>query len=236
MIKSTKSVSQVTKHFGDLEELIAGLVYKYGPLSTRQIEELVECHNQTGRFGTNTTLRSNIGQVINKLFIDHYLIAFSSISGFWYQINDKQFHKFPQKTFIPVGKKIGYPISINPKEMWLNRYGIGKEYVYVIYSSDVRIEAVLNGFDLFPLKVGKTKNIIRRVEQLSESGPNTLTIGAVLCTDNSTQLEKYLHTKLIDSGQYLDIPGRKEWFRANISQVITHYQQFIKIKNRNQNR
>ena len=112
--------------------------------------------------------------------------------------------------------------------MWLNRFGIGSEYVYVIYSSDVRMESVINNFEFFPIKVGKTKNIVRRVEQLSESGPNTLTVGAVFCTNNSTQLEKSLHTKLIDSGQYLDIPGRREWFRSNISQVVGHYQNYIK--------
>ena len=111
--------------------------------------------------------------------------------------------------------------------MWLNRFGIGNEYVYVIYSSDVRMESVINNFESFPIKVGKTKNITRRVEQLSQSGPNTLTIGAVFCTENSTQLEKYLHKKLTDSGQYLDIPGRREWFRSNVSQVVGHYQNYV---------
>jgi len=188
----------------------------------------VECQNQTGNFGTNTSLRENIGQAVNKLFTDHSLIAFSSITGFWYQLNDERFHQYPQKRFIPVGKRIGYPKPINPREMWLNRFGIGSEYVYVIYSSDVRMESVINNFEFFPIKVGKTKNIKRRVEQLSESGPNTLTIGAVFCIDNSTQLEKYIHAKLTDSGQYLDIPGRREWFRSNISQVISHYQNYIK--------
>lgn len=120
--------------------------------------------------------------------------------------------------------------------MWLNRFGIGKEYVYVIYSSDVRMESIINNFEFFPIKVGKTKNITRRVEQLSQSGPNTLTIGAVFCTENSTQLEKYLHRKLTDSGQYLDIPGRREWFRSNVSQVIDHYEGFIKYRNYIENR
>jgi hypothetical protein len=127
-----------------------------------------------------------------------------------------------------VGTRLGDPKIINPNDIHLNSFGVGKEFVYIIYSTDVRIEAILNKFETFPLKIGKTKNIKRRVEQLSESGPNTLTVGAVFGTDNSADLESYIHCKLKMAGQYLEIPRRREWFRSNIPTVMRVYNDFVR--------
>jgi hypothetical protein len=134
----------------------------------------------------------------------------------------------PASGFIAVGTRLGDPKVIDPKDLYLNSFGVGSEYVYIIYSTDVRIEAIINKIEFFPLKIGKTKNIKRRVEQLSESGPNTLTVGAIFCTDNSAELERYIHGELKKAGQYLEVPGRREWFRSNISTVIGIYNIFIR--------
>jgi hypothetical protein len=211
-----------------LEALVASLVFQYGPLSTRDIEQLVECHNQTGKYGNAETIYSNVGQAANKLFNEHRLISFSSITGLWYKFSDENFHKAKSKSRIEISRDSHYPESTDPKDLYFKQYGIGSDYVYVVYSTDLRINSIVNGRRHFPLKVGKTSNIVRRITQLSESGPNALTIGVIFKTDDATSLERFIHKKLHGQGQHLDIPGRKEWFLSNLSQVTGCYQEFLR--------
>jgi hypothetical protein len=83
----------------------------------------------------------------------------------------------------------------------------------------MRIEAVLRNRDVWPLKVGKTNNLERRLKQLSESGPNSLCVGLAIYTDNSYNLEQHIHQVLTERGQFLRITGRKEWFRSNLNEI-----------------
>jgi len=211
-----------------LEALVASLVFKYGPLSTREIEQLVECHNQTGKYGNAETIYSNVGHTANKLFNELRLIAFSSITGLWYKFSDENFHKAKPNSRIEINRESHYPKSIDPKDLYFKQYGAGLEYVYVVYSTDLRIESIINRRKHFPLKVGKSNNIVRRLAQLSEAGPSALTIGTLFRTDEASRLEGFIHKKLQDQGQHLDIPGRKEWFLSNLSQVTGYYQEFLK--------
>jgi len=211
-----------------LEALVASLVFKYGPLSTREIEQLVECHNQTGKYGNTETIYSNVGEAVNKLFNELRIIAFSSISGLWYRFSDENFHKAKPNTKIEISRDTHYPESSNPKDLYFKQYGVGSDFVYVVYSTDLRIESIINGRKHFPLKVGKTNNIVRRIAQLSEAGPSSLTIGTLFRTDEASRLERFIHKKLQDKGQHLDIPGRKEWFLSNLSQVSGYYQEFLR--------
>lgn len=162
------------------------------------------------------------------MYSKHVLLRYLSASGCWVNSNSFSIYNKPTSGFRAVGNRLGNPKVIDPKDLYLSSFGVGSEYVYVIYSTDVRIEAIINKIEFFPLKVGKTKNIKRRVEQLSESGPNTLTVGAIFCTDNSADLERYIHNELKKAGQYLEVPGRREWFRSNISTVIGIYNNFIR--------
>lgn len=211
-----------------MEALVASLVFKFGPLSTREIEQLVECHNQTGKYGNAETIYSNVGQATNKLFNELRLIAFSSVTGLWYKFSDKNFDMPKSSARVEINKELHYPGFANPKDLYLNQYGIGSDYVYVVYSSDLRIESIVNRRKHFPLKVGRTNNIARRISQLSEAGPSALTIGTAFRTDEASRLESFIHKKLQDQGQHLDIPGRKEWFLSNLEQVTGHYQSFIR--------
>jgi hypothetical protein len=211
-----------------LEGLVASLVFKYGPLSTQEIEQLVECHNQTGKYGNAETIYSNVGQAVNKLFNELHLIAFSSITGLWYRFSDENFHMARRNSKVEIRRDSHYPESSDPKDLYFKQYGIGSEFVYVVYSTDLRIESIVNGRKHFPLKVGKTNNIGRRIAQLSEAGPSALTIGTLFRTDEASRLERFIHKKLQDKGQHLDIPDRKEWFLSNIGQVTGYYQEFLK--------
>jgi hypothetical protein len=113
-------------------------------------------------------------------------------------------------------------------DLYYKQYGVGSDFVYVVYSTDLRIESIVNGREHFPLKVGKTNNIVRRIAQLSEAGPNALTIGTLFRTDEASRLERFIHKRLQDQGQHLEIPGRKEWFLSNLSQVTEYYQDFVR--------
>jgi hypothetical protein len=226
---SVKSIDtlQVTKELGDLEELVLSLVRKYGPLSTRELEELVECHNQTGKFGNSATIYSNVGVAANRLFNEFRLIAFSCITGLWYEFSDENFHSPKSQSKVRVVGEFYYPELVAPKDLYFQQYGFGSDYVYVVYSTELRIGSIVNGRKHFPLKVGKTSNIARRVAQLSESGPNALTIGTLFRTNDASRLEKFIHNKLKENGQHLEIPGRREWFLSNLAQVTNVYQEFI---------
>jgi hypothetical protein len=226
-LNKVKTISQVAELLGNLEKLILSLIQKYGPLGTDQIRQLVDCHNQTGQYASNLTITRSINEALTRMHYDFHQVTFSPVSKLWYEINDQNIHKIPEKKFISVGSRLGSPIVLNPKEIFLNRFGIGNEFVYVIYSSDARIESILNNFKAYPVKVGKTNCIQRRIDQLSESGPNTLTVGAVFCTNNSTELERYIHKKLINAGRHLVIPGRREWFRSDIEAIIKIYEEFL---------
>lgn len=211
-----------------MEALVASLVFKYGPLATPEIEQLVECHNQTGKYGNTETIYSNVGQAANKLFNDLRIIAFSSITGLWYRFSDENFHMPKSTARVGVNKESHYPEPADPKDLYFNQYGVGSDCVYVVYSADLRIESIVNRRKHFPLKVGRTNNIVRRISQLSEAGPSALTIGTLFRTDEAPRLERFIHKKLQDQGQHLDIPGRKEWFLSNLQQVTGYYQDFIR--------
>jgi hypothetical protein len=223
---------QVTTHLGDLEALIATLVFRYGPLSTREIEELVECHNQTGKYGNAETIYSNVGQAANKLFNNFRMIAFSWITGLWYRFSDENFHMPKSTARVGIDKESHFPKLSDPKDLYLNQHGVGCDYVYVVYSTDLRIESIVNRRKHFPLKVGRTTNIVRRISQLSEAGPTALTIGTLFRTDQASRLESFIHKNLKDQGQHLDIPGRREWFHSNLQQVSGYYQDFIRESSR----
>ena len=216
-----------------MEALVASLVFKYGPLSTRDIEQLVECHNQTGKYGNTETIYSNVGQAANKLFNELRIIAFSSITGLWYRFSDENFHMPKSTARVGINTESHYPEPTDPKDLYFNQLGVGSDYVYVVYSADLRIESIVNRRKHFPLKVGRTNNIARRISQLSEAGPSALTIGTLFRTDHASMLERFIHKKLQDQGQHLDIPGRREWFLSNLQQVTGLYQDFILESRRN---
>jgi len=97
------------------------------------------------------------------------------------------------------------------------------DYVYAIYSPNNRLYAAINKQGYFPIKIGKTKNLIRRIDSLSESGPGMLAIGLAIKTNKATNLESNIHTQLTLRGRSIEIPGRKEWFLTNLDEVRSIY-------------
>ena len=127
--------------------------------------------------------------------------------------------------FYPINQVVGTETfsKFKPSEMKFEKIGYGSEYVYVVYSKAMRLEAILKSKENWPLKVGKTNNLQRRIVQLSESGPNSLTIGLVMKSDNPMSLEKAIHSKLIMNGQAIELAHRQEWFKSNLGQIKNIY-------------
>ena len=125
----------------------------------------------------------------------------------------------------PINQVVGTETfsGFKPSDMRFEKIGYGSEYVYVVYSKAMRLEAILKSKDNWPLKVGKTNNLQRRIVQLSESGPNSLTIGLVIKSDNPMRLEKAIHNKLTMNGQAIEIAHRQEWFKSNLGQIKSIY-------------
>lgn len=90
----------------------------------------------------------------------------------------------------------------------------------------MRIEAIVKGWDVWPLKIGRTNNLHRRLKQLSESGPNLLSVGLSIRTSIAQELEKHIHQVLTKRGQDIALAGRREWFRSNIQQIEDIYRDF----------
>ncbi len=112
---------------------------------------------------------------------------------------------------------------IKPSAIQYEQLGHGIDYVYAIYSPSNRFDAAINKQDCFPIKIGKTNNLMRRISNLSESGPGMLVIGLAIRTNKSTNLESTIHTQLAMRGRSIEIPGRKEWFLTNLDEVKSIY-------------
>ena len=97
--------------------------------------------------------------------------------------------------------------------------GYGQEFVYALYLPAMRYNAALNDWKLYPIKIGRTKNLLGRISALSFTGPGMLVPGVVFRTDNSHLLEKELHKSLIVNRAQINLSGRREWFRSNITNV-----------------
>ena len=96
----------------------------------------------------------------------------------------------------------------------------------MVYQSESRIESILRDRENWLVKVGRTNDLQRRVAQLSESGPNSLVIGTAFKTYDSRGLEKYIHKSLHSQKRACDIPGRREWFFSNLTEITDLRGQF----------
>ena len=183
-----------------LGRLVIKSLIKFGPLTIDQLVELIECENSTYKFGPNFSLLDQVQKCVSELISLTNYLDYDTNTG-----------KFSIPTSSNCELSENYSINqivgtesftrFKPSEMRFEKIGYGSEYVYVVYSKTMRLEAILKSKELWPLKVGKTNNLQRRIVQLSESGPNSLTIGLVMRSDNPMRLEKAIHNKLIKNGQ-----------------------------------
>jgi hypothetical protein len=201
-----------------LETLLIYLIEKFGPLTSTKLFDLVSCFSSHGIVNPSSSIEKFISLSLQNLMLEKHLIFYSAKSGKW-KINDGKSDNLGDEE--DRQKALPRLILRNPRNSMchLNVKGTGNEYVYVIYQSEARIESVLRNRTNWPLKVGRTNNLQRRVAQLSESGPNSLVIGIAFKTYDSKALEKYIHKALHDQKKACEIPGRREWFYSNMDEI-----------------
>ena len=192
----------------------------HGPKSTRQLTELLTCENIYGELASPYSLDTDVLGAIKSLYLEELAITYNSQNGKWL-INNK----------VPV-RKTDYFNSkfaeINLTKVKFKEIGYGQEYVYALYLPIARYNAALNDWKLYPIKIGRTKNLLTRISALSFTGPGMLVPGVVFRTDNAQLLERELHKVLNFNRAQINLSGRKEWFRSNIITIENHFNVLIK--------
>jgi hypothetical protein len=201
-----------------LDSLIIYLLEKFGPLGSQKIFELVSCFRSHGVVDSTSNIEKIVSAKLNSLMIDKHKVLYSTECGYW-TINSGQ---NVDANSISVELKSIPKLSLrNTQDLQIpiEFRGVGNEFVYATYQSESRIESILRNQKNWLLKVGRTNNLKRRISQLSESGPNSLVIGAAFKTFNSRGMEKFIHDALHSQKKACEIPGRKEWFFSNLSEI-----------------
>ena len=183
----------------------------HGPKSTRQITELLSVENIYGELGSPYSLNADILSTIKNLYLSDLVISYDSKSGRWFIKTQSHIREtnLIQSNFA----------EIDLTKIKFKEIGFGQEYVYALYLPAMRYNAALNDWKLYPIKIGRTKNLLNRISALSFTGPGMLVPGVVLRTDNSQILEKELHKTLIANQAQINLSGRREWFRSNITNI-----------------
>jgi len=183
----------------------------HGPKSTRQLTELLSCENVYGELGSPYSLSTDILSTIKNLYLSDLVISYDSKNGRWFI-----------KTQAHLGETnlVRSNFSeIDLAKVKFKEIGFGQEYVYALYLPAMRYNAALNDWKLYPIKIGRTKNLLNRIAALSFTGPGMLVPGVVLRTNNSQIIEKELHKTLIANQAQINLSGRREWFRSNITDI-----------------
>jgi hypothetical protein len=110
--------------------------------------------------------------------------------------------------------------SYNPITV-LEWVGVGSQLVYVYSFPTYADHAHVSGELLWPCKIGRSdrQSIDRISEQVGTSSPEWPIVYLAIRCDDSRLLERYLHSALRLSGNYLaDVPGA-EWFRTSPNKV-----------------
>ena len=156
-------------------------------------------------------MNADILSTIKNLYLSDRVISYDSKGGRWFI-----------KTQAHLGEtnlvKSNFA-EIDSTKLKFKEFGFGQEYVYALYLPAMRYNAALNDWKLYPIKIGRTKNLLNRISALSFTGPGMLVPGVVLRTDNSQILEKELHKTLIANQAQINLSGRREWFRSNITNI-----------------
>lgn len=159
-------------------------------------------------------MNTDILSAIKDLYLRELAITYSSKSDKW---SAKTY--FHSGTNEPTNSNLA---EINLTKVKFREIGYGQEFVYALYLPAMRYNAALNDWKLYPIKIGRTKNLLNRISALSFTGPGMLVPGVVLRTNNSHILEKELHKTLIENRAQIKLSGRREWFQSNIT-TIEHF-------------
>lgn len=178
-----------------------------------QILEILDCFNLYGALAGPNSLRSEVTAVMHQLFSRDKVITYETKTGKWsLSISDSQDRT---RLHIPDFSQV------DTRRLQLREIGAGDEYVYALYLPYMRFSAAINGWKLFPIKIGRTKNLMDRIAALSFTGPGMLVPGVVLRTSNSVVDEQRVHHALRKNRSSIELGSRREWFSSNL--LIVHH-------------
>ncbi len=199
------------------------MLYEYKALNFKQLNDLVEIYNGSHLFSEKFYIENKIVECLNKLEFDFQVIYFDSRLYCWNLISDsdKVLHEIKEYR---LSKQIDY----SPETYKYLAIGTGDEFVYSLFSPRQKIDSIINKKKNYPIKVGKTNNIVRRIKELSISGTEALAIDSIFCTKKSSEMEKFIHKYLRAQFSQIEIPGRKEWFYSNKAEVLKIHSEFCK--------
>lgn len=177
-------------------------------MSIYQITEILDCFNLYGALSGPNSLRSDIASVMHQLFSRDRVITYETKTGRWSLCMSSP----------PGGTHPCIPdfSKIDTKRLQFKEVGTGDEYVYALYLPYMRFSAAVNDWKLFPVKIGRTKNLLERIDALSFTGPGMLVPGVVLRTSDSAVDEQKIHHALKKSRSNIELGARREWFSSNL--------------------
>ena len=167
-------------------------------------------------------LSTEVYKSLNKLQHSYKIIEFQ------YDLNQWKSLDSSADILIKLREKpISEILTFNPEQYKCKIIGKGDQFVYGLYIPGQKIESIINNYSLYPMKVGKTNRIERRIKELSISGIETLGVDLIIKTYSSTKLEKYIHNNLNSKLKQILVYGRKEWFLMNRKELENIYAKYL---------
>ena len=209
-----------------LSLLIFKLLLRFKTLTLRQVIQLLEVYDPYQQYVERNKMYTEVFYSLNKLQFCYKVIFFC------YELNQWKCIKNAPDIFLELNEKqISNQLTFNPKKYRSKIIGKGDQFVYGLYIPAQKIESIINNYDLYPVKVGRTNKIQRRIKELSISGIETLGIDLLIKTNEAVKLEKYIHQILIDKSRQISIYGRKEWFLIRGKELEKIYCKYLDEKN-----
>jgi hypothetical protein len=190
--------------------LIFKIFVKYEKISYKQLIQLIEVYDPYEQILEKIKLPSEVFQALKKLECEYQIIFFDNRAQIWKIISNAKeiLIKLDEK---PIQKNL----TFDPVKYKFKIIGKGNQFVYGLYVPSQKIDSIIFNYEFYPIKVGKTNKLERRIKELSISGIETLGIDIIFKTNYPLKLEKFIHKKLIASSKKIDISDRKEWFFIN---------------------
>ena len=199
-----------------LSKLIVQIMERFGVLSSEQIHQLVSCYAPFGLVGPNGLIKGSVSSALNHLMLAEHKIRYSPVTGNWQLSNEFVTQSQERNLILGFNETNQEPLRQNTLP---EIYGIGKEFVYVLYETRSRVLSIVDTKSRWLMKIGRTNNLERRIADLNQSANATLVLGMAFRTKDSRSLERFIHTYLRNQQLEAGIPGRREWFYSNLEEI-----------------
>jgi hypothetical protein len=199
-----------------LSKLIIEILERFGVLSSEQIHHLVSCYAPFGLVGPDGLIKGSISSALNHLMLVEHKIVYLPNTGDWKLSNEFIAESQQWNLILGIHEANREPLRQNNLP---EIYGIGSEFVYVLYETRSRVLSIVHSKSRWLMKIGRTNNLDRRIADLNQSANSTLVLGMAFRTNDSRSLERFIHSYLRNQQLEARIPGRREWFYSNLDEI-----------------